>query len=191
LAAVIIGNRWCDHEFVIIATANIITAPSWSQLHQILTDSQNAYIGLLSEKFSQNAQIQSVNLYQSRQKTFSGYLCIKIYLDHSTEHHAIKLLIKQSAAYMEVDNSPMSLASSLTGESVLTFSNINLFVLGVLRNRCSLRSDDVRTQPTLQLDFLEAPASDIIRTYNCTNYTTAVDGPCLCVTTVESKGLAD
>jgi len=68
------------------------------------------------------------------------------------------------AAYMEVESSPKSLASSLTGESVVTFSRhlINL-LLGVFKSRRSFTSAFVDTHSAQQHDPLEPQASDIIR----------------------------
>jgi len=84
--------------------------------------------------------------------------------------------------YTEVDNSPKSLASSLTGESVLTFSESSSFlVFGVFKTGWPFTSADARTHDsTRQYDACKPTASDItgirIQLYNnqCTMQTAFV-----------------
>jgi len=72
---------------------------------------------------------------------------------------------------MEVDNSPRSLASSLTGESTLTLPKhpSNFLVCGVFKSGWSLTLADVRAHSVRQHDPLETPVTDIIHIYviNC------------------------
>lgn len=75
------------------------------------------------------------------------------------------------STYTEVDNSPKSLASSLTGESMLAFSkSTSLLVFGVSKTGRLLISADVCTHSTRQHDALTPTASDItsihIQLYN-------------------------
>jgi len=84
--------------------------------------------------------------------------------------------------YTEVDNSPKSLASSLTGESVLTFSESSSFLIfGVCKTGWPFTSADARTHDsTRQYDACKPTASDItgirIQLYNnqCTMQTAFV-----------------